>query len=78
MARRRAPASEEPVIWAITGPHHGRWRAGRYFGRAPVRLDPQTLSAAERALIQGDAQLSVAIEPGAPAEAAPDHPPDGD
>ncbi len=77
LERRRddlaSPVDARSLVMVVIGPARGRRRAGRQFGADPVRLPLAGLSDAERAAIEGDPALSVAIE----AAEAEEPPPEG-
>lgn len=57
-----APKAAGEACLVVTGPKQGRRRAGRTFGRDPVRIPLSELGKAERKAIETDPRLTVLIE----------------
>ena len=61
------PAAKAPgeACLVVTGPKQGRRRAGRTFGRDPVRIPLSELGKGERKAIEADPRLTATVEGGA-------------
>ncbi|WP_444462218.1 hypothetical protein [Rhodobacter capsulatus] len=49
------------ITVTITGPKHGRWRAGRHFSAEPTVIDIDTLTEDELAVLRDDSMLTIVV-----------------